>query len=510
MLKVLNRKSQEAIESKAMMGVGALTSEEILEKLASAFSVQYQRDFRGRSRMVAFAGPNRTGALALLIAAILAEQKHPVEVVLLNPTGTLPDIVLWAKKRILSGNVPTLEVVTDFHPPVIDDKTIVLDGICGLDQTTPFTGALASVASYINAQSGTVVALEIPSGLWAEDNGNNSLANVIQADYTYTFHGPKLCFFFAENEAYVGRWKVINAGLDDGAATPGVDDCLFGEAEMSGILRQRPRFSNKYDYGRVLLIAGSRGMMGAAVLSAKAAYTAGVGHLTVHVPKGFGPVLYTTVPEALVHEDANESSLSTLPELEGYDAIAIGPGIGRSVQSRQALQNLLKNYRQPIILDADALYHLAEDHSLLSLLPVDSIITPHAGEFDRLFGRCHSEYERYRKAKEVAVEYKINVVLKGAYTVICARTGLALFNSSGNPGLATAGTGDVLTGILLALLGKEKNALLSCLEGVYMHGYAADLYRSEYQEESVTASEVINYLPMAMRAFLDYNGPIGF
>lgn len=510
MLKVLNRKSQEAIESKAMMGVGALTSEEIVEKLASTFCVQYQRDFRGRSRMVAFAGPNRTGALTLLVAATLTEQKHPVEVVLLNPTGTLPDIVVWAKKKLQANNVPTLEVQTDFHPPVIDDKTIVLDGICGLDQSAPFTGELAGVTNYINAQNGTVVSLEIPSGLLPEDNSKNNLDYVIQADYTYTFHGPKLCFFFAENEDYVGKWKVINAGLDDGSATPGVEDCYFGEDEMSGILHRRPRFSNKYDYGRTLLIAGSRGMMGAAVLAAKAAYTSGTGHLTVHVPKDTGQIIYTTVPEALVHEDASESSLSTLPDLARYDAVAVGPGLGRMAQSRQALSDLLRNYHRPLILDADALYHLSEDRSLLNLLPTDSILTPHAGEFDRLFGPCHSGYERFQRAKEVAMEYKVNIVLKGAYTVICSRTGHAMFNSSGNPGLASAGTGDVLTGVLLALLGKEKDSLLACLAGVYMHGYAADLYRSEYQEESLTASSVIRYLPMAMRAFLDYGSPMGY
>lgn len=510
MLKILNRQTTQIIESRATQGVGALSPEELVDQLANSFCAQFQRDYRSSQRVVIFAGPNQNGAVALLSASILASMRKEVECILLDPQGNLPDLVTQIKKQVEETGLSINVVRTDFRPPILDDKTYVIDGICGLDTEAPFSGSLANVAAYINGRKCKVISLDVPSGLQAEDNLGNDMSKVIKAVHTYTFHGPKLSFFFEENQSYVGQWTILNVGVDDGQPLKSIQHYLFTEADMEGVLCPRRRFTNKYDYGRVLLIAGSKGMMGASILAGRAAMTAGVGHLTLHVPSGNAGIVYMSLPEALVKEDNSALCLTGAGDVKGYDAIAIGPGIGRGLETTLALDEMLELYDKPIVVDADALTLLAQNPELLKKLPKGSILTPHTGEFDRLFGESQTGYERIMKASAKAREYGIHILLKGPYSATCTSFGHIIINSSGNAGMATAGSGDVLTGILVALLGKGLPPMESCIIGAYMHGYAGDLYQTELSEESLTASDIIRYLPKVFRSFRSYGDQAQF
>ena len=500
MLKILNRETQKALEANAMQGIGALTEEELVEKMANAFCMQYRRDFNipTGSRMVIFAGPNRIGATALYSAAILAGIGYAVEAVVLSPKNELPTVVRQAMEKVRESRVPLIEVSGDFRPPKMDETTIVLDGICGLDLPDgPFTGSLAAVCRFINSRKPVVISLDIPSGLHAEDNTGNHFDNVIRAKHTYTFHGPKIAFLFEENAPYVGEWHLLNIGLDNGKTEKSIRHYLVEYSDMEGIIKPRKRFSNKYAYGRVLLIAGSKGMLGAAILAARAAYRSGVGHLTLAVPEGMANVVHTALPEALVVE-------GSLPEdLASFDAIAIGPGIGRDEEAHDRVTAAVLGAKGKLILDADALFSLAKDSELLEALPEGTILTPHTGEFDRIFGPFETGSQRIAKAEEVARNRRLYILLKGPYTAIVTPITPVIFNCTGNPGLATAGTGDVLTGMVLAGAGKGIGAFEICLTSAFIHGYAADLYCTDFQAESLMASDIADYLPRAMKPFAE-------
>lgn len=501
MLKIYTREHTYNLEQAATGAKGRYTSLELCEQMSNAFCAQFQRDFKNNHRIIIFAGPGANGALALAIGRILSSFDNKVEPVVLNPTGLLSDDCLINLRRLNEMGINVREVTTSFNPPVIQPEDIVIDGMCGIEINVPFEGDLAQVARYINNKAKTILSVDIPSGLMPEDNTNNLLDNVIKATYTYTFHGPKLAFLLADNAPYVGEWKIINIGLDDDIPNKQVKNYVFTSSDLDGMIPKRQKHTNKYDYGRLALIAGKPGMMGAALLAGKACMRSGAGHLTVHVPEGMQSIVHTALPEALVSIDKSRECFTMFNDAHNYDAIAIGPGLGRHFDSAAALEGLLCYFKKPLVVDADAIHLLAANKSLLEMLPEDSVLTPHTGEFDALAGISTNDYERLMKASQMAQTYKINIVLKGAYTAVCSKVGRIVFNTSGNPGMATAGTGDVLTGTILALLGKGYKPLIACLFATFINGYAGDLYASDYSEESLMASDIIDYIPKVYKYF---------
>lgn len=503
MLKIYNQDNTFALEHQSTSLGGAYSSLDLCEQLANAFCAQFQRDFKGAHRVIVFAGPGANGAVALAIGRILSAFGHNVESVVLNPTGLLTDDCLINFRRMVDAGLAAREVTTSFNPPVIGARDIVIDGICGIDLAVPFEGDLAQVSRYINTKARVILAVDIPSGLMAEDNASNHLDNVIRATYTYTFHGPKLSFLLADTAQYVGEWKVVDIGLESSLpqGASGVRSFVFTASDFEGAIPPRKRHTHKYNYGKVALIAGSQGMMGAALLAGRSCMRSGVGHLTLHVPKGAEMMVHVALPEALVQSDKSAQYFTMFENAASYDAIAVGPGLGRQFDSAAALDGLLALYRKPLLIDADAIHILAANNDLLAKLPEDTIITPHAGELDALVGASSSDYERLMKAKELAIKYKIIIVLKGAYTATCSKNGNVVFNASGNPGMATAGTGDVLTGCMLALLGRGFRPLHAALFANYICGYAGDLYSQEYSQESLMASDVVANIPRVFKYF---------
>lgn len=480
------------------------SSSELISHKAIAVCNRLKQDFYSARRVVIFAGPHSKGALAIRIGHSLVEMQYDVEVVLLNPSGKLPEEVAIERDDFLETSSRLTEVTSNsFEPPIIGENDLLIDGIQGVDVIP----SLNNVIKYLNGLRAIKIALEMPSGLSDQIEEVIDYTKIFKSHFTYTFYSPKISFLFPENEPYIGQWKVLYPSFYTPKEPDHASYMYFGTLEMERVLPIRRRFSNKYDYGKDLLIAGSPGMMGAAILAAKAAMTSGAGHLTVHVPSGQAELMHASVPEVLVSEDGSEEGFSSAHEtLNDYTTIAIGPGLGRSMESKLALEQLLQNYHQPMVLDADALYLLSEeDRRLMEMVPKGSILTPHHGEFDRLFGASRHSHERIEKCRKAASQYGIYIVLKGAYTAIATPTGQVIFTMAGNPGLATAGTGDVLTGIITALLGQKLSQLEACMAATFIHGFAAESYCSDYCEISLTAGRLIDYLPVAFKRFSSHS-----
>lgn len=476
---------------------------DLVERAAATFVQEFTRRFTKQSRVVVFAGPGNNGADALAIARILIEDLYRVEIYLFNPARRvhLSSECALNKTRLLElEKVEFTEVVANFEAPELDEFDIVIDGLFGSGLNRPLEGGFAGVVQYINESEAKVVSIDTPSGLFGEDNSTNTPDTIIRANLTLTFGFPKLAFLFSENEQFVGEWKVLDIGIHKDIVEETETPYSFvTEEDIHAVLKPRNKFAHKGNYGHALSIAGSRGKMGASLLAAKACLRSGAGLLTVHTPRRDSQILQTAFPEAMLSFDSHEDYFTTLPDIKGYTAIGIGPGLGQRHESKRALRQLLQSAQCPLVLDADAINLIASDPDLLSVIPERTILTPHPKEFDRLAGESSNSYERLLKAQTFAREHKLCLILKGAYTAICSPGGNIYFNSTGNPGMATAGSGDVLTGILLGLLAQGYEPETTTALGVFLHGAAGDLAAHFQSEESMIAGDIIEMLGKAFR-----------
>lgn len=476
-----------------------IASIELMERAAQTLSSAIEANWNKDYSIKVFAGPGNNGGDALAVARILSEKGYLVEAILFNTSGNLSDDCRANMERLKDTKVAFTEVTAKFEPPILTEKDLVIDGLFGSGLNKPLSGGFAAVVKYINASPSKVVSIDIPSGLMCEDNTYNNIKNhIIHANVTLSLQLPKLAFLFAENEEFVGKWQLLDIQLDKaGIEALPTDYMLTEESEIRRLIKPRKHFAHKGNFGHALLIAGSFGMAGASVLSAKACLRSGVGLLTVHTPFRNNDILQTSIPEAMVQPDLYENHFATPVDTDSYQAVAIGPGLGQEQETTLALSEQLKLCSYPIILDADALNILSENRDWLSYIPKGSILTPHPKELDRLAGISHNSYERLNKARDIAAKLTSYVVLKGAYTAIVTPEGKCFFNPTGNPGMATGGSGDVLTGILLALLAQGYKSEDACKLGVYIHGLAGNMAAKEKGEISLLAGDIIDNLPAA-------------
>lgn len=309
---------------------------------------------------------------------------------------------------------------------------------------------------------------------------------------------PKLGLLLPENAHRVGDWHLGKIGLDaDFVANEKTPYVLLEAADIRQRLMPRRKFAHKGVFGHALLVVGSYGKMGAAILSANACLRSGVGLLTLHVPKCGYDIMQVAVPEAMVSVDMDEQSFSRVEVPLRFETIGIGSGIGTRNRTRHALRWLIEHYERPMVLDADALNIIADEPQWLDLIPKGSILTPHPKEFERLFGKAPNDFERLELMREMSHTLKAVILLKGAHTAIAFPNGQVYFNSTGNPGMATAGSGDVLTGILTALLAQGYAPHEATMIGVYVHGLAGDLAAAELGHNAMIASDITRYLGKA-------------
>ena len=479
-----------------------IDSLELMERVASAVSCELMSRFLPGQRFVVVAGPGNNGGDALAVARQLIEQGYrKVEIFLFNVTEKLShDCDEMRKKLITIEGVDFTEVAKEFSPPYLSEKDVVVDGLFGVGLSHPLSGGFQALASLINSSGAYVVSIDIPSGLFSEWNAGQNHRAMVHADLTLTFQFPKLAFMFEDNAPVIGEWGVLDIDLDAKKIKETKTDYKWVEGYMvRSFLRNRAPFTGKRDYGSVLLMAGSKGMMGAAIMAARSALRSGCGLATVHSASSGYPILQTAVPEAMFEPDRDENFITDMNPHHAHQVVAVGPGIGTNTSTIDALEHLLKNSNSPLLLDADALNCLAKRPALLSMLPPYTVITPHIGEFDRLFGENTSGEARLRKAVEMAKYYNIIIVLKGHYTACVRPGGKVFFNSTGNPGMATAGAGDVLTGIIASFMAQGLRPEIAASVGVYIHGLAGDMAAEKFGEYGMIASDIADHIGRAIR-----------
>ena len=473
----------------------------LMEKAASLIANEICKRWDQSHRIVVFAGAGNNGGDAVAVARMLFTKNYNVEVYLFNIKGTISEDCMTNIKRLQEcGFTAYHEISNSFDPFQLFEEDVVIDGLFGSGLNKPLSGGFASVVQYINASSAQVVSIDLPSGLMGEDNSNNSRQNIIHADLTLSIQLPKLAFLFPENEDIVGEWKLLDIGISPEFIRQTDTPYIITEAQdVSQLIKPRKRFAYKNNFGHALLIAGSNGMAGASVLAARACLRSGTGLLTVHVPVCNHDILQTAVPEAIVQNDVHELYFAEPVDLDNYQAIAIGPGIGQEEETALATLDQLADCYIPAVLDADAINILSSHRNYLNRLPKGSILTPHIGELERIIGKCNNSFECLTKAKELAAYLQCYMVVKGAYTVVITPQGKFYFNPTGNPGMATGGSGDVLTGIILALLAQGYQPENAARLGVYVHGLAGDIACRRMGEISLTASDIIDALPEAWK-----------
>lgn len=419
---------------------------------------------------------------------------------------------------------PMYDIFTDDDFPLIKDDEIIVDAIFGSGLNRGLEGLAADLIKYLNNNNAIRIAIDIPSGLFACGSQQNNettrqrvetyqlhqenkqyvidaseRANrqhpIFKADYTLSFQFPKLAFMFPENDVYVGKWEILDINLHKNFIE-NVDTLNFYTTEDMAmpILRKRAKFSHKGTYGHALLVAGSSGKTGAALLAAEACLRSGVGLLTAHLPKDALLPMQIYLPEAMTEVDKSDSHCTEINDMLSYSAIGVGPGLGKNEETVILLKKIIQEATQPLVLDADALNIIADNPTWLSFLPDNTILTPHPKEFERMFGRTYNSYERLELQRKMSAVHNIIIVLKGAHTAITFPNGTCFFNSTGNPGMATAGSGDVLTGIILSLLAQRYSPQEAALLGVYLHGKAGDKAAEKIGENSMIARDIINNL----------------
>ena len=478
-----------------------VSSIDLMERASRALARAMSERWSAETPFTVFAGPGNNGGDALAVSRLLAERGCRVEVYLFNTKGTLSPDCETNKERLAGvAGIDFHEITTQFVPPVLTAEHVVVDGLFGSGLNKPLSGGFAAVVKYINTSPATVVAIDVPSGLMGEDNTYNIQANIIRADLTLSLQLPKLAFLFAENAPFVGEWQLLDIGLSEEAIEEKETDFALTEHEdVASMLKPRGKFAHKGNFGRALLIAGSQGMAGASVLAARACLRSGVGVLTVHIPFCNNFIVQTSVPEAMTEIDINDVRFSCATDTDDYQAVGIGPGLGKAGDTEAALLEQIESCQTPMVVDADALNLLGEHRSYIGRLPKGSILTPHPKELERLVGKCQNSYERLTKARELARSAGVHILLKGAYSVVIAPSGKCWFNPTGNPGMATGGSGDVLTGVVLALLAQGYDAETAARMAAYVHGLAGDIACKKHGVMGMTAGDIVTCLPPAWR-----------
>lgn len=478
-----------------------IASIDLMERAARVLTGAILERYAG-CRFAVFSGPGNNGGDGLAVARMLAAEGHSVAVWMINPKGKLSPDCAVNLERLKNTTVSVVEVKEAFSMPALKKDTVIIDALFGSGLNKHVSGSIfADVINGINASGCRVVAVDMPSGLLGEDN-HPLIGVVVSATDTLTLHFPKLSLLMPENAPFVGNISILDIGLSQEWIDREPSPLHFtDEKEIKALLRPRARHAHKGDFGRALLIAGSRGMAGASVLAARAALRSGVGLLTVHVPVCNNVIVQSSVPEAMTSIDSNECCFSDDIDVSKYNAVAVGPGLGQGKESEAALLRLIGNCTAPMVVDADALNILSRNKEWLYRLPAGSVLTPHPGEFERLFGKATSRYQAIESVRAVARDCGIVIVLKGAYTTIIAPDGNIYFNSTGNPGMATGGSGDVLTGIILALLAQGYDSATAARIAVYLHGLAGDMAAMDKGQTALVAGDIVDYLPKAWLSF---------
>ncbi len=487
-----------------------IASVELMNRAAQAFVDWFVSMYPNPQRpVVIFAGTGNNGGDGLAVARLLHWEMRELKVVVCD-FGRKRSADFEAQLKVIPKDIEVIFLNDPndlFYDSNFPNNDVIIDALFGSGLTRTLEGESAQVVDFLNRLPNEIVSIDLPSGLFADRHTPGT--SVVRATRTFSFETPKRAFFFPENADRAGNSAFGSIGLHpDFAAKIETPFHFLTKKDAAALLRPRQKFSHKGTYGHALLVAGSFGKIGAAVLATKACLRAGAGLLTVHAPRCGNLVLQTAVPEAMFSADQRARFWAEVPDLQPYSAVGVGCGIGQATETAAALEQLLKNFSPPhgqgggkgLILDADALNLLAQNPDWWRFVPQNSILTPHPKEFERLFGKTENDFERNDLQRLKAQEHGVFIVLKGAHTAIACPDGSCWFNSTGNPGMATGGAGDVLTGILTGLLAQGYSPRDAALLGVFLHGLAGDLAAKELGQEALTAGDLVDFLGKAWLA----------
>jgi hydroxyethylthiazole kinase-like uncharacterized protein yjeF len=470
----------------------------LMERAATAFVRWFTEKFHKEQRVVIFCGPGDNGADGLAVARMLIQKMFEVSIYHIQSTKTSENYQINEERLSHVGFINEITAVKEI--PALSKDVVIVDAIFGSGINKSIEGLYTDVIATINKAEASVVALDMPSGLYMEKQNENN--NIVKAQYTVAFQVPKLAFMLPQHQDYVGDWYILYIGLKREYIEEAKTNYYYtDETLIKSLVRTRRKFSHKGNYGKALIISGKYGMLGASVLSAKACLRSGTGLVKVYVPEAGFFVLQNDLPEAIVLTDPHPEMITALPDLAEFTAIGVGPGMGESTETAAAFEKLLTTTKIPLVIDASALNILSSKKTLIPKIPANSILTPHVLEFERLAGKTENDYERLEKAKAFCKQYNVYLILKGAHSAIVNPEGSIHFNSTGNPGMAKAGAGDILTGIITGLLAQGYTSQEACLLGVFLHGYAGDAAARKLSQPSMLASDIIDGITYFFKDF---------
>lgn len=477
-----------------------IPSVDLMERAAVKCVERITELFATNRAFKVFCGLGNNGGDGLAITRMLLEKGYHAQAYVINYSDKYTEDFSINLTRLKGMDDDALiEVHSKEGLPQFEANDVIIDALLGIGLTKALKGLAADCVEHINKSRNEIIAIDIPSGLFA-DIISNYEGSIVKANRTFTFQYPKLSFMFAESEVFLGEWEVLDIGLleADAVKKENITKYLTKE-DVKKMLKPRAKFSHKGSFGHCLLIAGSYGKIGAAVLAAKSMLRSGAGLLTMCIPKCGYEIMQSSVPEAMTVVQGNEYIDISHLDLKDYASIGLGPGLSTEVSVSKSVKYILENFHKPLVLDADGLNIVALHKDLITSIPDNSILTPHPKEFQRLTRYASSSFERFLLQRQFSKTNNLIVVLKGAYTCITTPEGEVYFNSTGNNGLAKGGSGDVLTGIISGFLAQGYTPLESALIGVYLHGDAGDIARAEIGEMAMIPSDVINRLSFAFK-----------
>ncbi len=482
---------------------GKMSSIELMERAASECVQWICNHGYQNNKIHIFCGKGNNGGDGIAIGRILFSKGIPVKIFILD-TGQTPSPDFTTNLKRLEENlfdVCTISSAEDFTN--IETTDIIIDALFGTGLNKPPEGLAADFILHVNSLRSLIISIDIPSGLFTDHSSAGN--KIIKATHTLSFQNYKMAFLIQENAAYFGQVHILNIELSQQYLQDIIVNHYFiDKTIINSIYKPRSEFAHKGNFGHVLIIGGSHGKIGAALLATKACLRSGAGLTTAYIPSCGYEILQTGAPEAMCITDPDFRILTTLPSYENFSTIGIGPGIGTEDETQKLVLQLIKICKKPLVLDADALNCLSKSPQDLESIPPYSILTPHPKEFDQLFGICINDFDRLSRAREKSKALKIIIILKSHHTAIVYPDGDVYFNSTGNSGMAKGGSGDVLTGILCALLAQKYSAKDAAILGIYLHGLSADLAIEATAKESLLASDLIEGLTLAYKAIRNF------
>lgn len=478
-----------------------ISSTELMERAATLVFNDIHSKLNGAQLPIKiFCGIGNNGGDGLVIGRLLLEHGYKVTVYVVNYSNNRSEDFLVNYERIkeVSNDWPiTIKGEKDF--PNLTEKDFIIDGIFGIGLNRPLEDWVGNLIEHINNSKAFILAVDMPSGMFETKIPTKDLP-AIKANVTLTFQAPKLIFFLPQAAEYVGDMQVIDIGLDrEYLAQAPVNIQLINKPEARLLYRPRTNFAHKGDFGHALIVGGSYGKIGSISLTAKTTLKTGAGLVTIFSPKCGYQILQTVLPEAMVVTDRNENELKHIEFDLEPDVVCFGMGAGTSNDTISAFKGLLKKVQKPMVIDADGVNILSKENDLLSKLPKNSVLTPHPGELERLVGKWKDDFDKLDKTKAFSKKHGVIIVIKGAHTITVYKNDLYI-NNTGNPGMATAGSGDVLSGVITSLISQQYEPLIAAVLGVYLHGKTGDIMAEELSYQGLIAGDIATNMG---KAFLD-------